>query len=92
MFAALLETFATIAIAIFASIVSSPDHILQSEYTMTARRFFDLNFLTTISGLIISSSIFVLLLIAIKNSMQVLVEYKTTRFAYLMDEYFGEKS
>ena len=89
-FVAFLETISTVGIALFASTVSSPEEVLHSEYTITILRILDADFFNTVQGIIISMSVLVMFLLVLKNSIQVLVTYKTTRFAYLMDEYFGE--
>ena len=49
-FVALLETIATIGIAFFASTVSSPDYVLQSDHIITARKIIGSDFVTTVGA------------------------------------------
>ena len=56
-----------------------------------ARRILALDFLDSSQNLIVSVSILVVLLIALKNTSQVLVRYQITRFSYLIDELLGAK-
>ncbi|MDA2932969.1 ABC transporter ATP-binding protein/permease [Acidobacteria bacterium AH-259-D05] len=86
---ACLETVATVGIALFASTVSSPEEVLHSDYIISARRILGVDFFNNVQGLIISVSALVMSLIVLKNGIQVLLRYQTTRFAYLMDEFFG---
>jgi len=90
-FVAVLEAAATGAAGLFASALSAPDRILDSKYIIGIRSFLRIDLLNSIPGIIASFSLLVMFLIGIKNGMQAFMNYTGTRFAYLVDAFFGEK-
>lgn len=88
---ALLETVTLGAIAFFASAVSSPEAVLNSRFIVMVRELFGVAFLDTTTGLIITLSVIVVLLVTVKNSFQALLTYWVSRFSALLEVFWGEK-
>lgn len=87
---AALETMTLGAIAFFATAVSSPEKILDSPYIVRLESLITINNFTSIEGLIIILSIFVFLIVVIKNGVTAIVQYWSARFAATIRGFYGE--
>jgi ATP-binding cassette, subfamily B, bacterial PglK len=91
MLVSLSDTVAMGAIALFATVVSSPEGVLQSEKVIRAIEISGMEFLGTIQGLVVSISLLVVFLMILKNGLQSLVLFWTTRFGAQVEAFFGDK-
>ncbi len=89
-FAALLETAALGSVAFFASTVTDPSVVLSSKYVVFAKKVINFSFLNNSRGLILFSSVLVVILITAKNGVKAIVNYWMTRFGAGIEAYFGE--
>ncbi len=89
-FAALLETAALGSVAFFASAVTDPGVVLSSRYVVFAKHIINFSFLNNSKGLILFSSVLVVILITAKNCVKAVVNYWITRFGAGIEAYFGE--
>ena len=79
------------AIAFFATTLSSPEEILRSDHIIRAREIFGMEFLGTLQGLIVSISLLVVFLVVLKNGLQSLILFLSTRFGAQVEAFFGDK-
>jgi len=91
MFVSLFETVTVGAIAFFMTAIASPEGVLQSGTITRFREFFGIEFLGTIQGLVVSVSVLVVIMMVLKNGLQSLVLFWTTRFGAQLDAFFGDK-
>ena len=87
---AILETIALASVAFFASSITEPVNVFSSKYLNFVNQFFEVSFLHSENGLIISSGLLMIFLITIKNSIKTFVNYRITRFSIANEAYFGE--
>jgi ABC-type multidrug transport system fused ATPase/permease subunit len=78
------------AIAFFITAIASPEGVLQSEKITRAREIFGMEFLGSIQGLIVSVSLIVVIMMVLKNGLQSLVLFWTTRFGAQIEAFFGD--
>ena len=91
LFAAIVETGTLGFIAFFASAMSDPDAVLQSNYITAVKEMFHADYLAHKQGLIVALSILLMGLIVFKNALLFSVNYWSIRFATFVDSFFGEK-
>jgi len=88
---ALLEVITLGAITLYVTTISSPATALNSSYVNFARKILDVNFLSSIRGLIVSLSVLVIWLVAGKNILQSCLTYWTCRYTAVIEAILGEK-
>lgn len=88
---ALLEVVTLGAIAFYVTTISSPTVALNSNYVNFVRKMLDVNFLSTIHGLILSLSILVVCLVAGKNLLLSCLTYWSARYGAMVEAILGEK-
>jgi ATP-binding cassette, subfamily B, bacterial PglK len=91
MLVSLFETVTVGAIAFFMTAIASPEGVLQSGKITRVREILGIEFLGTIQGLVVSVSVLVVIMMVLKNGLQSLVLFWTTRFGAQLDAFFGDK-
>ncbi|MDK2955972.1 MAG: ATP-binding cassette, subfamily bacterial PglK [Desulfovibrionales bacterium] len=86
---ALFETASLGSIAFYVSVIANPETALHSSYTQMASQFLPPAVFADTKSFIISLSIFVVLLIAFKNLLQVFVNYRIAKFSSKVESYYG---
>jgi len=81
----IFETIVLGSIAFFASAISDPEKIIQSDYIVFVIDLLDIEWLSDYSTLITCVSIVVVLLVAAKNLIQAIVNYWSIRYSALIE-------
>ena len=87
---AILETVTLGSIAFFVSAITDPVTVLSYKYIYFIKQTIDIDFLNSANGLIMAAGLLMVFLIALKNSIKAIVNYGLTRFAIIIEAYFGK--
>src|SRR6056297_3511386 len=86
---ALSETISLASVALFASSVSDPESVINSDYMKMYKSLFGTEFPSSSQNLILSISIVVVLLVFVKNGIKGMTMYWISRFSAQIEAYFG---
>lgn len=88
-FVSILEMVSVGSIALFATVISSPKEILHSKYMLFIKQIWQVDYLYTVHGIIVSMSAIMVLLVVLKNGFRTLSLYMNTLFCAQVDAFFG---
>jgi len=91
LFVAILETISTGSIALLASTLSDPENTMGSKFIVMAQRFLPIKLINTNKEIILLISCLVVFLLILKNTLQVILSYWSTRYSFTLDSFFGDK-
>lgn len=83
------ETITLGSVAFFASAVTDPVNILSSKYVDFIKQIINADFLNSAKDLIIASGLLMCIMMAIKNSLRIAVDFGVVRFSGSAEVYFG---
>jgi len=89
-FSSIVATIAVGSIALFATAFSSHEQIVNFKYIVIARELLHLDFLNSPKGIMIFISVSMVILIGLKNLLDVILFYLTARYGAAVEAYFGE--
>jgi len=90
LFVSILEMVSVGSIALFATVISSPKEILHSKYALFIRQIWQVDYLYTVHGIILSMSVIMVLVIVLKNGFRSLNLYLSTLFCARVDAFVGD--
>lgn len=89
-FVSIFEMVSVGSIALFAAVIASPEEILHSKYMLFIKQIWQVDYLYTAHGIIVSMSVLMVLLVVLKNGLQTLNLYMNTSFCAQVDAFFGD--